>query len=206
MSIFNALALTAAQFQDPSHRVSTVPVMRATQMAASSATPLAHFSDIPGIEVTYYDVSGHDVREIHNSLVKLAPRDPKTNKPTPAISSWSVKAAMKSLTDGKRCIIGGANLQFHGNATMPRLVIDKEVPSRVIAVWNRYVGELEARQASQLRFAYEHLAAVERSLVGSRCDKASAAAEAGLARIKSQQIEAQKHDEKSMPQLSEPDS
>lgn len=206
LSILTLLALTAADFQDPAQKASTVPVMRAPQTVGLPLAPKARFIDVPGVAVTYYDVSGHDVGEIHRSLAKLAPRDPRTKQPIPAISSWSVKAAMKSLTAGGHCTITSATLQFHASATMPRLVIDKDVPPKLVGVWNRYAAELEARQAAQLRFAYERLSLVERSLAGIRCDKANAVAEAGLARIKSQQIEAQEHQRKSQPRLTEPDS
>jgi predicted secreted Zn-dependent protease len=205
--MIGAAALAAAQFQDVSQQVSTVPVMRAPQTVVVAPTAaLARFSDLPNVSITYYDVTGHDVPEIHKSIATHAPRDPKSNQPIPATSSWSVKAAMKSLAAGKRCTITRATLEFSGTATLPRLIVDKDTPPKLVAVWDRYVAELESRQAAQLRFAYDRLGEVEHAVAGTRCDKANAAADGALARIKAQQLAAQDRDKKAMPRLEEPES
>ncbi len=178
---------------------------RAAQVAPQPvAETLARFSDVPNVEVTYYDVAGHGVPEIHKAVQKAAPRDPATQQARPATSSWTVAVAVQSSTTGKVCRITGATLKFHGQALMPRLQADKETPAPVIAAWNLYLARLESRQATQLRFAYNRMGEVERAILRSSCNKAEAAADVALARLAEEQRLAFKKAAESQPRLEEP--
>jgi len=179
--------------------------MRTAQVAPQrAAEPLARFSDVPGVEITYYDVAGRDVPQIHKAVRKAAPRDPATQHPLPATSSWTVAVAVRSTTTGNVCRITGATLKFRGQAVMPRLQADKDTPAPVVAAWNTYVARLESRQAAQLRFAYDRLGEVERAILGSPCNKAEAATDSALARLEEQQRLAFKKAAESQPRLEEP--
>ena len=162
---------------------------------------LAKFSDVPNVTITYYDVAGRDIAEIHRAIATAAPKDPVTHASLPATSSWTVRVAVKSETVANRCRVTGATLNFRGQAVMPRLLIGEDVPARVVAAWNIYLAQLEDRQAAQLRFAYERTSDVERAVLGSRCDRSESAADAALARLQEQQRAAFKADEKSQPKL-----
>lgn len=178
---------------------------RAAQVASQPvAETLARFSDVPNVEVAYYDVAGHSVPDIHKAVQKAAARDPTTQQALPATSSWTVAVAVQSMTTGKVCRITGAALKFRGQAVMPRLQIDKETPAPVIAAWKLYVARLESRQAAQLRFAYDRMGEVERAILRSSCNKAEVAADAALARLQEEQLVAFKKGAESQPRLEEP--
>lgn len=183
-----------------------MPLILALAALQSAAEPLARFSDVPGVEVAYYDVAGRTVPEIHKSVQKAAPRDPATQQALPATSRWTVAVAVKSSTTGNVCRITGATLKFRGQAMLPRLQVDKDTPAPVVAAWNLYVARLESRQAAQLRFAYDRLGEVERAILGSSCNKAEAAADAALGRLEEEQRLAFKKAAESQPRLEEPKS
>jgi predicted secreted Zn-dependent protease len=165
---------------------------------------LARYSDLPNIAVTYYDVAGSNLDAIHRSLAKLGPRDPETRRILPTTSRWTVGVKVYSMTNGRRCTVLGATLDFRGIATMPRLAADKERPAPVAAAWATYLAQLESRQAEHLRFAYERLGEVERAILDSRCDKAEAAADAVLARLHEQQQRAFAQQTRDQPRLEPP--
>ena len=168
----------------------------------ADTTP-ATFAELPDVAVTYYDVVGRDIPAIHKAIAKAAPKDPETQKTLPATSSWTVGIAVKSETTGKRCRITGATLTFHGQATMPRLLPDKDRPAPVTTAFTAYAAKLEQRQAAQLAFAYARLSDVEQAIRGSRCDKSEAAADAALAKLQAAQRAAFRPDDKSQPKLEE---
>src|SRR5262249_45557629 len=152
-------------------RMLSILALAALQPAAE--TP-ARFTDVPGVEVTYYDVAGQNLPQIHKAVQKAAPRDPATQQALPATSSWTVAVAVQSSTTGNVCRVTSAPLKSRGQAVMPRLHIDKDPPAPVVAAWNLYVARLESRQAAQLRFAYNRMGEVERAILGSPCNKAEA--------------------------------
>lgn len=172
-------------------------------LALAGAQP-AHFADLPGVAVSYYDVNGRDVAAIHKSLQKAAPRDPVTNAVLPATSSWTVDVAVKTSSTGKSCRVTAATLRFHPMAVMPRLAPDKDRPAAVAKAWDAYVAQLEARQAAQLGFAYARIREVERAAVTSRCDRAGAAIDAALARLTAEQRAAFADSSRNAPKLEEP--
>ena len=157
-----------------------------TQVAAPAAAPLAKFSDLPNVTVTYYDVQGENVRAVHKAIEAAAPRDPVTNRPVPATSDWSVSAAVGTDTSGAQCKIANAKLNFAASAKMPRLMpiganpIDPVLQEK----WGRYVAELEARQVAQLRFAYDRLAPIEQQILATSCKDWKSVTTAAIDKVK----------------------
>jgi predicted secreted Zn-dependent protease len=199
-----AFAFAAQQPAGTGIPLNTARTMRATQLgspAAADGAPAAKFADVPNVAVTYYEVLGKAIPEIHKAVAKAAPRDPETNRILPATSKWSVAVAVKSTTTEKRCRITDVALDFRGEAVMPRLAVGEGVPPPVIAAWNAYVAQLEARQAAQLRFAYDRMGEVEQAVRGARCDRAEAAADAALAKLQEQQRAAFAQDSGAQPKL-----
>ena len=172
--------------------------------SAQPTVPLATFRDLPNVAVTYYDVAGRSIAEIHKSLTTASPRDPATRKPMPATSSWSIGASVKWSKTGATCTITGVTLNFTSTATLPRLVVQKDTPVPVLAAWNRYVAQLEGRQAVQLRFAYDRRGEVERAILASSCDGWQAAADAALTRLEERQRLAREADRDAQPKLEQP--
>lgn len=182
-------------------------IAAAAALASAQATPPPHaptLANLPNVEVTYYDVTGKDVPEIHRSLARAAPRDPETGRRLPASSSWSMSAGAKWTTTGKKCDLTTVNVSFTAQATLPRLLVTEETPAPVLAVWNDYVARLEARQAALLRFAYDRRDSVDRAIRRSGCYGWEAAATAAIARIKDQQLLAFKNELRNQPKLLEP--
>lgn len=180
-------------------------VVLLSAVGAEPVAPLLRFSDVPGVTVTYYDVAGRNIAEIHKSVAKHAPKDPATKRILPATSNWTLAVKVNSLTTGGRCAVVGASLDFRGAATMPRLVDDPDRPAPVSAAWENYRAQLEARQAAQLHFARKGMSDVERAILASRCDRAEAAADAAIAKLQEGQRNTFGEDSKNLPKLKEPE-
>lgn len=173
------------------------PLVRGLALAAAVAALPAIASaqslrSIPNVTVAYYDVSGADVRAVHQALEQSAPRSPGTNMPVPATSDWSIKAKVDTRTTAGKCTITGATVMFSGTATLPRLrpANGAAIPPGLAAAWQSYSTQLEARQAAQLRFAYDRMAQVEQAIRASSCANWKAAASAATERLKKQQAQA----------------
>ncbi|HWH21982.1 MAG TPA: DUF922 domain-containing protein [Allosphingosinicella sp.] len=107
----------------------------------------------------------------------------------PAKSSWSAGAGFRKETLEGKCKISSAKVTFQGEALMPRLVNPAAVPAEVLVKWQAFVTELEARQAANLKFAYDRIGEVEKAIKASTCEGAPAAANAALETLKKQQAE-----------------
>src|SRR5438045_4071005 len=102
--------------------------------------PLRKLSEIPWVTVTYYDLVGRTIPEIHDWLEKHEPRDAQTHKVTAATSSWSIGSAVKFTRTGGRCRLTSARLKFTATAKLPRLAAGMKVPGPVLASWNAYAA------------------------------------------------------------------
>lgn len=180
------------------------PFFVTAAIIAAPAQTTPTLASLPNVEITYYQVTGKDIPQIHRSLARAAPRDPGTGNRLPATSSWSMSAGAKWTRTGERCELTAANLRFAARATLPRLVVSEETPPAVLAVWNDYVARLEARQAAQLRFAYDRRDSVEQAIRRGGCYGWEAAAATAIARIKEQQLLAFKNEIGKQPKLLEP--
>lgn len=173
-------------------------------MAPPPAQPLPTLAGLPGLSVTYYDVSGKNVPEIHKSLSRAAPRGAVSGKSLPATSGWTLAARAKWTQTGKACALTSVELNFTVTASLPRLAADPTRPPPVQAAWDDYADRLEARQAEQLRFAYDRQADVVTAIRRSGCIGWEAAATTAIARIRAQQAAAFKREERTQPKLLAP--
>lgn len=206
--ILSALAFAGQQPRDLNIPLNTERLGRTKKYALERQAlrplapgELARFSDLPNVAVTYYDVPGRNLVKIHGALARLGPRDPATHKVLPATSSWTVGVKVRSRTTGRQCAITGVDLLFRGAATMPRLLPDKDRPPPVTNAWNAFIVRLEARQAEQLRFAFQRMDGVRQAVLASSCSKAEAAADAALAKLEEQRRLAFSQDPKDLPRL-----
>jgi predicted secreted Zn-dependent protease len=198
MNILFVVGAGMAGLAQPAYPAPTSPALQ------SANAPGPALVGVPNIEVTYYQVTGKDVPEIHRSLAKAAPRDGETGRRLPATSSWSMSAGAKWTRTGQRCELTAVDLRFAAKASLPRLLVTEETPPAVLALWNDYVARLEARQAAQLRFAYDRQSSVEQAIRRSGCYGWEAAATAAIARIRDQQLLAFKNEVRNPPKLLEP--
>lgn len=183
--------------------LTTVLALATLAQAQPALAPAGGLRTIPGVTVQTYDVTGKTIREIYGSLGAAAPKDAATGQATPARSNWAMKVATQFTRTGQRCSITGATATFTGEAVLPRLVPDPARPAAVLANWNTYLGQLDARQSEQLRFAYEHRGDVERAVRASSCDGWQAAANAAIQRLREQASAARDPDPARQPRLLE---
>jgi predicted secreted Zn-dependent protease len=179
-------------------------VPQATDRPQPLSAPSKKLSEIPGVTVSYYDLVGRTIPELHGWLEKHEPRDAQTHKVTPATSSWSIGSAVKFTRTGGRCTLTGATVKFTATAKLPRLAAGMKVPAPVLASWNAYAAALEDRQAAQLGFVRDRLREVEGAIMRSTCNSWQKAAAAALARLSEEQTQAFKPDPKTQPRLLEP--
>jgi len=171
------------------------------QPAPAAGVAAPGVAAIPGVTVRHYDVTGKTIREIHQSLTASAPKNPATAQPVPASSTWSMKVGTKFTRTGAKCAITGTTATFTGEATLPRLIADPTTPPAVLANWNSYLAQLDARQAEQLRYAYEHRLEVEAAVRASSCDNWQPAANAAISQLRQQSSAARSTDPALQPVL-----
>lgn len=172
---------------------------------APAPAPAPKLADLPNVEITHYPVTGKTIRQIHKSLAEAAPKDPVSGKRLPTTSSWSISAGVKWTTTGARCEITAVDLRFSAKAAMPRLLVTKDIPPEVQAVWNNYLARIEARQAEQLAFAYDRRSSVERAIRAGGCAAWQAEASLAIDKIMEEQAQALKQDDRAQPKLLDPD-
>ena len=205
MPVLTLLALAAQQPEDIRLLINTAPVRRSARVAGQlPGGALARFSDVPNVSIDYYDVAGREIAGIRKAVARGAPRDPQTNRILAASSAWTVAVKVRTLTSGSSCTVTGAILEFRGSATMPRLAADPERLAPVAAAWAAYAAQLEARQAAQLRFAYEHLGDLERAIRASRCGQAEVVTAEVLERLRERQRLTFAEQARNEPKLEEP--
>lgn len=152
--------------------------------APAEVTPApSPLSQIPGVVVRYYDVSGNTIAAIKASMDAQRPKNPATGTAIPSSASWSIGTSLKKATTGKTCKITGAKASMKAEVVLPRLVGLETVPAPVLTEWQRYVSSLEQQQAAVLLRPYQRLAEVERAAMASSCDGANAAASGAIAEI-----------------------
>ena len=153
---------------------------------AAPATPAAPvpspLSTIPGVTITYYDVTGTTIEQLRASIEAQRPRDPATGVAIPSSSNWRIRTNVQRATTGTQCRVVGATATFAADVTLPRLVTP-EVPAPVLAAWQTYVASIEQNQADYLRRPLQRLSEVEQAVMAATCEGASAASNAAIDRI-----------------------
>lgn len=154
----------------------------ATQTTAAVPAP-SPLSQIPGVTVRYYDVTGNTIEEIRSSIAAQRPTDAATGNPVPSSSNWSLGVSVKKATTGNNCKIADATPRFQAEVVMPRLVNIATVAAPVRAQWQTYIASLEQQQANSLRQPYQRLGEVKSAVMASSCENAGAAANKAIAEI-----------------------
>jgi predicted secreted Zn-dependent protease len=154
----------------------TAPTTVATVPAVS---PL---SQIPGLTIQYYDVSGRTVREMRSSIEAQRPKD-ANGQVLPTAVKWSIGTNVKTQVQGTACRVTGATATMKSEVVLPRLVTVKGVKARELAQWQAYMTSIEAQQAARLRAVRSRLPEVERAILASTCEGADAAANRAIAEI-----------------------
>ena len=159
---------------------------QAAQPAA--AAPERALSQIPGVTVNYYDVTGRNAKDFRKSITAQRPKG-ADGLPVTVGSKWTINAAVSKRTEGDVCKIENATATFAGTVDLPRLATTEGVAPQELANWNAYVASLEAEAAARIGFVQSQVDEVEQAIEAASCDGAAAALEAATARVKAQENE-----------------
>jgi predicted secreted Zn-dependent protease len=175
--MFNLLAALAA----------TAAVQAAPPAAPPPAAPAERtLSQIPGVTIKYYDVSGKNAKELQASIDSQRPKDP-TGKAATGGFNWNVKTDVTKSTQGNVCTVSAAHVQFEATAELPRLADPAKLDPRLQKGWNDYVHGMDTGMANQIGFFADRMGDLEKALVGQSCDNASPALDAAIERLKAQE-------------------
>lgn len=166
--------------------------LTATQAPTPAAAPARALKDIPGVTVTYYDVTGKNGDAIRKSIEKNAPRTPGSNEAMAGTTNWTMKAEFTQRTTNGQCSIAAVKAIFEGTATLPRLTTEATVNRELQQTWRGFVTGLEEAAAANLGYAYDRTGEVEKAILGSSCDQAGAVGTAAIAKLREQAAEFQR--------------
>jgi predicted secreted Zn-dependent protease len=182
MFVAIASAAAAASAQTAPTAAPGQPAATAQQVVAVTPVP-SPLASIPGVTVTYYDVTGNTIDALNAAIAAQRPKDAATGAPIPSSAKWSIGVNVKKATTGTVCKLTDATPRFTGEVVMPRLVNAETVPVPVRNQWAAYVASMEQRHAETLRRPYQRLGEVRTAVMASSCEGASAAANRAIAEI-----------------------
>lgn len=142
----------------------------AVQAPATAATPPT-LQSIPGVKITYYDISGSTSEAIKESLNRATRSQPKT---AGQLYTWTASINVTNDTTAGVCRIASAKAALDANVYLPRLTDEARIGGDVLDRWKAYEGGLEKTALDNLTFVVARLPAIEQSLVGKPCDQAAA--------------------------------
>ena len=163
----------------------------ATQAAATPATTRL-LKDIPGVTVTYYDVTGKNGNAIRKSIEKNAPRAPGSKEALAGTTNWTMKAEYTQRTTNGQCAIASAKAVFQGTATLPRLTNEATVNRALQEQWKSFMAGLESGAVAELGYAYDHTSDVEKAILAANCQTAGTAGSEPIAKLRTQASEHQR--------------
>lgn len=142
--------------------------------------------DLPGLTITYHDLSESDIKSITKALTKNKPLNAEQQQLLGAATKWTVSPAFTQLKKGATCTATKLNsLGFSATVDLPRFNSAWIKPADLPA-WQNYLAATEAQAAAKLWFPYERLSAFEQAIVGKPCDQAFKDGGALLAKIKAE--------------------
>lgn len=154
--------------------------------AVPAAVPGRSLKDLPGLTLTYHDLSESDVKSITKSLSKNKPLNPKQQQLLGASTKWTVGPSFTQLKKEGTCTVTKINdLGFTATADLPRFNSAWIKPADLPA-WQNYLAATEAQAAAKLWFPYERLSRFEQAVIGKPCDQALKDGGAVLDQIKAE--------------------
>lgn len=153
--------------------------------AAAPVPAVSQLSQIPGVTIKPYGVTGTKIEEFRASMAAQRPTNPQTGQPVPSGSSWSIGANIKKQTTGTVCKVIGVEPKFSAEVTLPRLANPEGtvVAEPVLAEWQRFVAGLDSRHAEHIRLLRSRLPELQQAGMGKECTAASAAINAKIEEI-----------------------
>jgi predicted secreted Zn-dependent protease len=175
--------MTAPKTNDQSEEKKPAPV---PQLVIPSSPPGKALKDLPNTTVRYYNVAGKNLKGAIQSITEQRPKD-ATGQPITAATNWSVKTEFSKRTDGKGgCSIAAAKATFSAAPELPRLENEAAFKKQELNSWQAYAAGLEVGAAAKLWYAHDHVADVEKAILGATCDTAEAAGAAAIQQLRAQ--------------------
>lgn len=154
--------------------------------APATAVPAARkLQDLPGIAITYRDLTEKDVKAINKSLSKNKPLTPEQQALLGAQTNWSAGGNMTRLTTGSSCTVTKIDPAFKATATLPRFN-EAWIPVKDLPAWRAYGSAMESQAAAKLWFPYDRLPNFEKAVVGKPCDEALKDGIAAMEKLKAE--------------------
>ena len=158
---------------------------------AVAAVPGKTLRDLPNTTITYFDVSGRNLKAINKSIERQQRIGPG-GRAAIAPTAWAVDAGFNKVVTNGQCKVANAKATFSAKVTLPRLVSDTAHSPELLAAWRAFAAGVENAEAANLWFVYDRLREVENALLASSCDGAQAAGSAAIERLKAQATEFQR--------------
>ncbi len=134
---------------------------------AQRDAPDDELARVPGVHLTYYDVSGSSEPEIRNAIDKSPSRPRNGNTAVDALTTWNFGWKMWKDEKGT-CDPALAEVTFTAEVILPRLV--GSVPAAVARDWDRYIASLRTHEAGHAGYARSRFADVLAAAKSPRCE------------------------------------
>ena len=172
----------------PERRATTTQAPAPPPQPAVPAVPGKTLADLPNTTITYFDVSGRNLKAINKSIVEHQKIGPG-GRPAVAPTGWAIDAGFNKVTSGGQCKVANAKATFSAKVVMPRLVSDTGHTPELLATWRAYLAGVENAQAADLWFVYDRIRDVESAILASTCEGAQSAGAAAVERLRAQAAE-----------------
>lgn len=153
--------------------------------AVAAPAPARRLQDVPGIAITYRDLTERDVKAINKSLSKNKPLTPDQQALLGASTNWTAGGSMARLTKGAVCTVTRMTPSFNATATLPRFN-EAWIPAKDLPAWRSYRAATEAQAAAKLWFPYDRLPTIQQAVIGKPCDQADRDGAAAMDRLKAE--------------------
>ena len=160
----------------------------ATPQPSVPAVPGKMLGDLPNTTITYFDVTGRNLKAINKSMERQL-KPAANGQPAAGRSGWSIGATFRKVTSAGQCKVAEAKATFSAKVVLPRLVPDKGHKPELVAAWRTYLADIENTQAADLWFIYDRIGNVEKAMLASTCDGAQSAGAAAVNRIRAEAAE-----------------
>jgi predicted secreted Zn-dependent protease len=172
ISLLLALALQAAPAAQP--------------VLPPPATAARSLKDLPNLTISYYDVSGKDMKAISKSIAQQRPKDPATGQVVTGGTRWNLAPSFTRRTTDGVCKVVDVKTEFKAGADLPRLTNEASLSPDVVSAWRAFQADLERDAAAKLWFVHDRMAGLSSAMMGKDCAQAEKDGAAYLATLKAE--------------------
>lgn len=137
---------------------------------------------IPGLEISYYDVSGSNGVKIRKEINRLRPVDPVGKKPFDGLANYNFGWGWP-IDANRQCDLQRTKISFKASVILPRLTNYASLPDALRKRWDKYEAALRERQLGRVSTAYSQNGNLLAAIKGATCENANEAANKFLTEI-----------------------